>query len=335
MLPTCSIIIRAFNEERHIGRLLTGIRQQDAIEPEVILVDSGSTDATIAIARAFDAEIVSIQPSEFTFGRALNLGCQRASGEVLVLASAHVYPIYTDWLEQLLRPFADSSVALSYGRQVGGEPTKYSEHRIFAKWFPGQSDLHQDHPFCNNANAAVRTSVWQDYRYDESLTGLEDLDLAKRVCRDGWRIAYIAEAPIVHIHEETPSRVFNRYRREAIALRRIMPEVHMSLWEFMRLFAGNTMSDYWHAWLERKLLPNLADIPVFRLMQFWGAYRGFHQRGPVGSTLRQRFYYPHSMSWPAADSQSVSISQEPVDYSSSAQHLADLSASKYPGVATS
>jgi len=44
--PTCSIVIRAFNEEQHIGKLLTGILQQTIQDREIILVDSGSTDAT-------------------------------------------------------------------------------------------------------------------------------------------------------------------------------------------------------------------------------------------------------------------------------------------------
>ena len=45
----CSIVIRAYNEEKHIGRLLEGIKQQTLKDVEIILVDSGSTDRTLAI----------------------------------------------------------------------------------------------------------------------------------------------------------------------------------------------------------------------------------------------------------------------------------------------
>jgi glycosyltransferase involved in cell wall biosynthesis len=48
----CSIVIRAYNEEKHIGRLLEGIKQQTLKDVEVILVDSGSTDSTVAIAES-------------------------------------------------------------------------------------------------------------------------------------------------------------------------------------------------------------------------------------------------------------------------------------------
>jgi cellulose synthase/poly-beta-1,6-N-acetylglucosamine synthase-like glycosyltransferase len=42
--PVCSIVLRAFNEEKHIGRLLSGILEQKTSDVEIILVDSGSTD---------------------------------------------------------------------------------------------------------------------------------------------------------------------------------------------------------------------------------------------------------------------------------------------------
>ena len=103
--PLCSIIIRANNEERHIGRLLAGIQQQTIRQPEIILVDSGSTDATLAIAQQYPVRVVHIPPAEFTFGRSLNLGIAAAQGEFIIIASAHVYPVYPDWLEHLLAPF--------------------------------------------------------------------------------------------------------------------------------------------------------------------------------------------------------------------------------------
>ncbi|MCJ7707658.1 MAG: glycosyltransferase family 2 protein, partial [Anaerolineales bacterium] len=146
----CSVVIRACNEEKHIGRLLTGILQQTIRPIDVILVDSGSTDATLAIASRYPVRIVSIPPEEFTFGRALNRGCALANGEYFVIASAHVYPVYPDWLEQLLAPFEEPQVALTFGKQRGDETTRFSEHQILAKWFPEVSTSRMDHPFCNN-----------------------------------------------------------------------------------------------------------------------------------------------------------------------------------------
>lgn len=293
--PTASVVIRCYNEAQHMGRLLSGIMQQTLRNVEIIVVDSGSTDGTLAIAAQYPVKIVSIKPEEFSFGRSLNLGCAAATGEFIVIVSAHVYPVYQDWLEQLLAPFSDAQVALTYGKQRGNQTTKYSEHQIFAKWFPEQSQPIQNHPFCNNANAAVRRSLWQQLPYDEALTGLEDLDWAKRVMQLGYKISYAAGAEIIHVHDETPRRIYNRYRREAIALKHIFPQEHFNLWDFARLLTTNIASDFYHAGRDRVLAQTFRSILMFRLMQFWGTYQGFAQHGPISSQLKQTFYYPRGL----------------------------------------
>ena len=287
----CSIIIRAYNESQHIGRLLAGVRQQTVKDVEVILVDSGSTDSTVTIAESFSAKIVHIPSAEFTFGRSLNLGIKSASRELIVIASAHVYPVYPDWLEKLLEPFQDNQVALAYGKQRGYEGSKYSEHQIFHQWYPETGSHDQITAFCNNANAAIRKSLWEKHNYDESLTGLEDLEWAKWAKGEKYKIAYVAEAEITHIHNETPRGVYNRYRREAMALRRIYPEAHFNFYDFIRLTLTNILSDLWHAARERVLLKSLTSIFWFRFMQFHGTRIGHRETSLVTPQLRETFYY--------------------------------------------
>ncbi|MCX6022239.1 MAG: glycosyltransferase family 2 protein [Chloroflexi bacterium] len=298
--PRVSIVVRCLNEEEHIGRLLTGIMEQTVKDVEIIVVDSGSTDATIAIASRFPIKLLHIRPEDFSFGRSLNIGCAAATGEFIVMASAHVYPVYQDWLESMLAPFVDPQVALVYGKQRGNSITKYSERQILAKLFPDVSDMRQDHPFCNNANSAIRTGLWRQIPYDESLTGLEDTAWAKRAMELGYYLAYSAEAEIIHVHNESADRVYNRYRREAVALKRIFPDEHFSLWDFVRLASGNIVSDFYHALSDGEDWRTLWSVALFRSTQFWGTYQGFAQRGPVTSSLKQTFYYPHSLNRPAS-----------------------------------
>jgi len=287
----CSIVIRAYNEERHIGRLLEGIKQQTVKDVDVILVDSGSTDLTVAIAESYGARIVKIPSAEFTFGRSLNYGIKAARREFIVMASAHVYPVYPDWLESLLGPFQDEQVALTYGKQRGPEFAKFSEQQIFYQWYPDVSKLRQETAFCNNANAAIRKSLWEKNPYDETLTGLEDLAWAKWAKEQGHDISYVAEAEIIHVHNETPHGVYNRYRREAMALRRIYPEAHFNFYDFLRLATTNILSDLWHAMRERVLLKNISSIFWFRFMQFHGTRMGHRETSLVTPQLRETFYY--------------------------------------------
>ena len=299
--PSISIVVRCLNEERGIGRLLSGIAAQTVQPDQIVIVDSGSTDATLDVARRYPTEVHHIDPTEFSFGRSLNRGIAAAHGDLAVFASAHVYPVYDTWLEHLTKPFRDPDVGLAYGRQVGGPTTPYSEGQIMATWFPADSNLRQDHPFSNNANAAIRRSEWEVAPFDEELTGLEDLDWATKIIERGRAIAYVAEAPVVHLHDERFSQTLNRYRREAIAHRRIFNDPRMGRLEATRLLLANAANDYVHAARDRRLLRNLVSIPRFRLAQFMGTYQGFAQHGEVPTELRRRFYYPRGMARPKAD----------------------------------
>lgn len=308
----CSIIIRAYNEEQYIGRLLTGIMEQTVENIEIIVVDSGSTDATVSIASRFPTRIVHIRPEEFTFGRSLNLGCSKAQGEFLVFASAHVYPVYTDWLEKLLEPFSDPTIALTYGMQRGGEITRYSEHQQFARMFPEESQIPQTNPLCNNANAAVRKALWERHRYDESLPGLEDLAWSTWALKEGYSLAYVAEAPIIHIQDEGPHQVYNRYKREAIALSRIRPREPFPLTKFLRLYFANILSDFYQAILDGKILKVFWEVLWYRWMQFWGTYVGFNHHGPLTDEVIQAFYYPNRT---RGKSDPIILERKPIDYS--------------------
>ena len=287
-----SIVIRAFNEEKHIARLIEGILQQTLQEVEIILVDSGSADHTVQIASHYPVRILHVQPEEFTFGYSLNHGIKNAAGEQIVIASAHVYPVYPDWLEHLLAPLADPQVALAYGRQRGDGTTPFSESQIFAHWYPDHSLARQAHPFCNNANAAIRRSCWELHHYDETLPGLEDLEWGNWAIHQGYAISYVAEAEVCHVHQESPYGVYNRYRREGMAFKRIFPHEHFHLVDFLRLYLSNSASDIWHALQQGNLRRNIIHILWFRMMQFWGTYRGFRSSGPLTHQLRQTFYYP-------------------------------------------
>jgi glycosyltransferase involved in cell wall biosynthesis len=299
--PRISIIIRCYNEAEHIGKLLHGIEKQSLQDYEIVLVDSGSTDGTLEIAESFGVEnIVYIDPENFSFGRALNRGCEQASGTFCVIASAHVYPKRDDWLEQLIAKF-DENIGLVYGKQRGNKITTFSENQIFKQWFPDHDIDCQNHPFCNNANAAIRRELWEEFPYDEQLTGLEDVDWAKRIQKAGYDISYSSEAEIVHVHDETAKQVFNRYRREAYAHKQIMPSQSFSFIDFLRLSVANVISDYRAAANEKKLIKNILEIPKFRLLQFWGSYRGFSEDGPVSDRLWQRFYYSDRTSYPESN----------------------------------
>ena len=310
----CSIVIRAYNESKYLGRLLEGIAHQSLKEIEIILVDSGSRDSTVDIAESYGAMVVHISPEEFTFGRSLNLGMQAASGRFVVIASAHVYPVYPDWIEHLLRPFQDGKVGLVYGKQRGARNSHFSEHQIFRQWYPDTDVINQRTAFCNNANAAIRRSLWEQHAYDETLTGLEDIAWAKWVQLKGREVVYAANAEVIHIHQETARGVYDRYRREAMAFKCLFPESYFSAYDCIRLATTNTLSDLSQAARGHGFWRNFVPVLWFRSMQFWGTYQGYRHSSAVTQKLRQRFYYPRGAALHVAGRGDV----EPIRYNGAA-----------------
>lgn len=310
-----SVIIRCCNEEQHIGKLLCGILEQTTGDYEILVVDSGSTDSTVAIAERFPVRIVELQPEDFSFGHALNLGCDAARGDFLVFASAHVYPVYRDWLEKLVSPLDDPSVAVVYGRQVGGGTTKYSEKQVFEKWYGKLPNPDQKHPFCNNANAAIRAELWREFPYDENLTGLEDLAWARNIQERGYKVVYEPQAVVVHVHNETPRLIYNRYRREALAMKNIYPEQKFTFFDMVFLCFSNIFTDFFHAARDRVLLRNLLDIIGFRACQFLGTYHGYNRQTSITRELKKKFYYPNELKRPGKTAaENYSNANTEIDY---------------------
>mgnify|MGYP003653543430 FL=1 len=289
-----SIVFRALNEERWFEDALMACKSQklDGLTSEIILVDSGSTDATLSIAERHDCNIRHIGKSEFTFGRSLNRGCEAASGKYFVFISAHCIPTHDGWMQALIQPLIDGAVDYTYGRQIGDEGSNFSEKRLFEKYFPSFDRLPQEGFFCNNANAAIRADTWARYRFDEECTGLEDMVLARQIVSDGGKIGYVASAPVVHIHDETLSQTQRRYYREALTLRTIMPEVHVTRIDAVRYFLAGSLHDLAAAWNQHAFFPYLPQIIGFRFMQYLGTYRGHNEHRRLSRAQKEAYFYP-------------------------------------------
>jgi rhamnosyltransferase len=293
--PDVSIIIRTLNEERYLPELLSSIqKQRSTFSHEVVLIDSGSTDSTLNIAERFGCRILHISREEFSFGRSLNRACAAARGAYFVLISGHCIPCNQHWLQNLVQPLADGLVQYCYGRQLGGAQAYWSEVQIFAKYFPEASSIPQQGFFCNNANSAIAADTWNRFKFNEELTGLEDMHLAKRLVAEQGAVGYVADASVCHIHHENWRQVQRRFEREALALQQICPEVILRRRDLVRYFGRGVVRDL-AAGLPRTLtFATLRQIIRYRFHQYRGSYRGNHLHKTMSSELRETYFYPTS-----------------------------------------
>ncbi len=195
---------------------------------EVLVIDSGSTDETVGIARTFPARVVSIQPDEFHHGRTRNLGAELSEGNALVYITQDALPLSDDWLQTLVGSLSDRDVAMVCGRQIARTSTKPPERFFYVHYFPehrlkvtpGAPDYYRDNVFISNVNSAIRRDVWRQFRFSETIDLAEDKEFARRILSAGWSIAYEPGAAVSHSHDLNLHALYRLHTRFGMALTR-------------------------------------------------------------------------------------------------------------------
>jgi glycosyltransferase involved in cell wall biosynthesis len=201
------VVIRTLNESELIGRCIETLHdQRGGLELDVLVVDSGSTDSTVEIARDRGARILELAPTEFDYSKALNLGIEQVRGDPIVSLSAHAIPADKRFLERLIAPFQDPKVAGVAARQVPWPDAPWQEvHRLqhqFTTTPRVYSGADGDEILFSNAASSIRRSVWAAEPF--TLPAVEDLEWARRVVAAGWKIVYEPAAIVYHSHYEVP-----------------------------------------------------------------------------------------------------------------------------------
>jgi rhamnosyltransferase len=204
-LKSIGVVIRTLNESELIGRCLETLGGQvGGFELDVVVVDSGSEDSTVGIARDYGARIVELEPAKFDYSTALNAGIEAVHGDFVVNLSAHAIPLDERWLEAMMAPFADPQVAGVAGRQVPWPGASWEEVRRLRLQFGSvrreYSSENADEMVFSNSASCIRRSVWLDAPF--TLPAVEDMDWARRVIAAGWKIVYEPEAAVYHSHHE-------------------------------------------------------------------------------------------------------------------------------------
>jgi 2-desacetyl-2-hydroxyethyl bacteriochlorophyllide A dehydrogenase len=275
IMPETSIIIRAFNEEKHLPSLLKALAAQKYRNFEVVVVDSGSFDRTQEIAQQQADRLVRIRSDDFTFGHSLNVGLQHSAGRFIAIVSAHTLPIGEEWLGHLVEPLREARTAMVYGKQRGHFSSKFSELLDFERIFGTERQvLTPPYFFANNANSAIRRDLWEQHPFDETLPGLEDIEWAKYWMGRDYKVVYEPAAGIYHIHAENWVQVRRRYYREGQAARwigiRHRYDVPGEMWRESRYFFG----DIADALRQQQLCKKGLEIARFRFEKLLGTVTG-------------------------------------------------------------
>ena len=247
-----SILIPTKNGGEDFEACLAGIYAQKGARPfEVIVIDSGSTDNTLEIARRYPVRLEQIPPETFHHARTRNYAAGLAQGEVLVFLSQDAIPASESWLAALVNNFNEPGVGAVYGRQLPKAESGLERRSAFAVMYGGARivkmpmdgiELGHKYYHFSNANSAIRRKVWEATRFPDDLKVFEDVGIAKRILDSGWKIVYEPEAAVYHSHDFPADILFKRYFDIGVVYQRLGiwdDRSRASLWrDGWRLFKG-------------------------------------------------------------------------------------------------
>lgn len=188
---TLSIVIPAYNEERHMKACLDAIESQTVKPDDVIVVDNNSRDRTAEIARSYPFVRVITEARQGR-GHARTAGFNAADTDILGRIDADSV-IAQDWVERVLADFANPDVAALTG--LGRTNFVPFVHWLFST-FLTRAYFWDIHAYFNantmwGANSAIRSDWWLRVRDKVCLDDRqvhEDHDVSLLIAGAGGRI---------------------------------------------------------------------------------------------------------------------------------------------------
>jgi rhamnosyltransferase len=213
MTPRASVVVRTFNSEGTLAACLKSLVSQ-TVRPEIIVVDSGSSDQTMAIASRLADRLVRLSRHSFSYGRALNRGAEVASGPVHFAVSSHCVIPRSDWIERALSYYARPDVAATNGQMTGPAGSPLQEPLFLS------ADTAMRNPLWGFSNHASswRADIWHQERFDEELIAAEDFEWSDRVLALGFTIVFDPELTVLpyHYKQQGAHALYRRSKRELL-----------------------------------------------------------------------------------------------------------------------
>lgn len=222
-----SVVVPVKNGIATLERFIKGIQLQTLFgQLEVIIIDSDSTDGSVAYLQQFDfVKVVSIDPATFNHGATRNLAVAHCQGEFILMTVQDAWTTDPQLLERMHAHFKDAEVMGVCGQQVVPHIKGTNPHQ----WFRPQSEpslktvqFKTVEAFDNLSPKAQREACgWDDVIAMYRKTALvqmpfkplifgEDLFWAKMALIKGHKLVYDTACRVNHYHFEFPTYTYKR-----------------------------------------------------------------------------------------------------------------------------
>jgi glycosyltransferase involved in cell wall biosynthesis len=202
-----SVVIRNKNQSKALEFLLKNLteRYHEDIN-EIIVIDNMSIDDSEKVIHKFGAKHISID--NFSYGSSANLAAESASNAIVVIFSAHAYPVSHDFFKQISHKFADNENLAGLRCLHNTNDFKNYINKVCSKTDPNVSGL----IFCGSA---FNKSVWEQHRFKDDIRTMEDKEWSLRVIKNGFDIEF---SPSIFCYDITRNhkQSFFRFQNEII-----------------------------------------------------------------------------------------------------------------------
>lgn len=216
------LVIPTLNAGSLFEEVLAAVQTQRSVTVHPLVIDSGSSDDTVALARSQGWRVLEIPRKDFDHGATRQLGVEALADEEYVVFLTQDSILADDTaLHSLLGAFRNTQVGMTYGRQLpASDADPVARHaRLFN--YPAHSQIYTrdgiaEHgfrsSFASNSFAAYRVEALRQIGGFCSPTPCsEDVYVAGRLLQNHMEIAYVADACAVHSHNYGLRQLFRRY----------------------------------------------------------------------------------------------------------------------------
>ena len=188
-----SVVVPAWNAAGVLPRLLAALAAQTG-EHELVVVDTGSSDATVTLARDAGAKVVAAPRRNRSLAR--NLGVAATRADVIAFTDADCVPA-PSWAEALAGCLESSPLAAG-PVEIETRPEPSIAERFDRLWrYPQERYVAAGH--ATSANLGIRREAFDSVGgYDERFHHGEDTDLCLRAADAGFTLAWCPDAEIAH-----------------------------------------------------------------------------------------------------------------------------------------
>ncbi|MCC8139098.1 MAG: glycosyltransferase family 2 protein [Lachnospiraceae bacterium] len=215
------VLVPVYRPGDQLKKLLERLKAQKYPLHRIILMNTEEAYFPAGLDEKYEnVEVHHLKKEDFDHGGTRDAGMRLSEADIVVCMTQDALPADTRLIDELLRPFADSSVWASYARQLPRKDCREVERYTRSFNYPEESrvkgladidELGIKTFFCSNACAAWRRDRYLEFDgFTRRTIFNEDMILAGRFVQGGGKIAYCADARVYHSHNYSAPQQFHR-----------------------------------------------------------------------------------------------------------------------------